>query len=74
MIETQIWNKIPNQPGKVEYAGQRKIGEVFKDLCEFLKAENIYPEEEKERSGHSPSNGLRSIYQRNAGKQKIDVC
>lgn len=45
MIETQIWNKIPDQPGKVEYAGQRKIGEVFKDLCEFLKAENIYPEE-----------------------------
>lgn len=42
MIETQIWNKIPDQPGKVEYAGQRKIGEVFKDLCEFLKAENIY--------------------------------
>lgn len=45
MIETQIWNKIPEQPGKVEYAGQRKIGEVFKDLCDFLKAENIYPEE-----------------------------
>ncbi len=45
MIETQIWNTIPEQPGKLKYAGQRKIGEVFKELCDYLKAENILPEE-----------------------------
>lgn len=45
MIKTEIWNAVPDKPGKVQYAGQRKIGEVFKELYNYLKEEGILPDE-----------------------------
>lgn len=45
MIQTEIWNPVSDKPGKVQYAGQRKIGDVFKELYSYLKAEDILPDE-----------------------------
>lgn len=44
-IETQIWEPVPDKKGYVRYVGQRKLQEVFSELEEFLKKENIYPDE-----------------------------
>ena len=44
-IETEIWEPVPNQPGCVQYVGQRKVSEVFLELENFLREENIYPDE-----------------------------
>ena len=44
-IETEIWEPVPDKPGCVQYARQRKVYEVFQDLENFLRAENIYPDE-----------------------------
>lgn len=44
-IETEIWEPVPDQPGHVQYIGQRKVSEVFQDLENFLREENIYPDE-----------------------------
>ncbi len=45
MIETQIWEDVPEKKGYVRYVGQRKLHEVFAELEAFLKKENIYPDE-----------------------------
>ena len=44
MIETQIWEDVPDQKGYVRYMGQRKLQEVFAELEAFLKKEDIYPD------------------------------
>ncbi len=60
IIETEIWEPSEDKKGTVSYVGQRKIGEIFDELCEFLKKENIYPDEyfllnsELKRDAHIP--------------------
>lgn len=44
-IETEIWEKHPEKKGMVRYVGQRKTADVFKELEDFLKEEEIYPDE-----------------------------
>lgn len=44
-IETEIWEPVPDKPGLIKYVGQRKVSEVFQDLENFLREENIYPNE-----------------------------
>ena len=44
-IETEIWEPVPDKPGYVQYVGQRKVSEVFQDLENFLREENLYPDE-----------------------------
>lgn len=44
-IETEIWEPVPDKPGCVQYVGQRKVSDVFQDLENFLREENIYPDE-----------------------------
>lgn len=44
-IETEIWEPVPDKPGCMQYVGQRKVCEVFQDLENFLREENIYPDE-----------------------------
>ena len=45
VIETQIWEEIPDKKGYVRYVGQRKLVEVFNELEAYLKKEGICPEE-----------------------------
>lgn len=45
VIETQIWEAVPDKKGYVRYVGQRKLVEVFNELEAYLKKEDIYPEE-----------------------------
>lgn len=45
VIETQIWEEIPEKKGYVRYVGQRKLIEVFNELEAYLKKEGICPEE-----------------------------
>lgn len=45
MIETQIWEEVPEKKGYVRYVGQRKMAEVFSELEAYLKKENLYPDE-----------------------------
>lgn len=45
IIETQIWEDVPDKKGYVRYVGQRKLHEVFSELEVFLQKENIYPDE-----------------------------
>lgn len=45
VIETQIWEEIPEKKGYVRYVGQRKLVEVFNELEAYLKKEGICPEE-----------------------------
>lgn len=28
-IETEIWEPVPDKPGRIQYVGQRKVSEVF---------------------------------------------
>lgn len=44
-IETEIWEPVPDKPGHIQYVGQRKASEVFQNLENFLREENIYPDE-----------------------------
>lgn len=44
-IETEIWENVPEQPGRMKYVGQRNVSEVFRDLETFLREENLYPDE-----------------------------
>ena len=41
VIETQIWEEIPEKKGYVRYVGQRKLVEVFNELEAYLKKEGI---------------------------------
>lgn len=44
-IETEIWEPHPEKKGMVRYVGQRKTEDIFKELEDFLKKEDIYPDE-----------------------------
>ena len=44
-IETEIWESHPEKKGTVHYVGQRKTVDIFKDLEDFLKEEDLYPDE-----------------------------
>ena len=44
-IETEIWEPHPEKRGMVRYVGQRKTGDVFRDVKMFLKEENLCPED-----------------------------
>lgn len=44
-IETKIWKPHPEKKGVLQYVGQRKTQDVFKDLENLLKEEDLYPEE-----------------------------
>ena len=44
-IETEILIPRPENKGMHQYVGQRKTQEVFKELEDLLKEENLYPEE-----------------------------
>lgn len=45
IIETEIWEPHPENKGCLRYVGQRKAGDVFNELTEYLKKEEIYPDE-----------------------------
>ena len=36
-IETEIWEPHPEKKGMVRYVGQRKTGDIFRDVEMFLK-------------------------------------
>lgn len=44
-IETEIWVPNEEKKGWVKYAGQRKVREVWEELCAALKEEGLYPPE-----------------------------
>ena len=54
IIETQIWEPVPEKKGHVRYVGQRKMCEVFSELEAYLRKENIYPDEYLLPSDDSP--------------------
>lgn len=45
IIKTEIWEPNPEKEGYVRYVGQRKAEDVFNELTEYLKREEIYPDE-----------------------------
>lgn len=45
IIETEIWERHPEKRGCIRYVGQRKAEDVFNELTEYLKKEEIYPDE-----------------------------
>lgn len=45
MINTEIWEPVPEKPGYVQAVGQRKTEDVFRELLEFLQKEKLMPEE-----------------------------
>ena len=54
IIETQIWEDVPDKKGYVRCVGQRKMQEVFAELEAFLKKEDIYLDEYLLLSDDSP--------------------
>ncbi len=44
-IETDIWVPNEEKKGYVKYAGQRKVREVWEELCTVLREEGLYPPE-----------------------------
>ncbi|MDI6907907.1 MAG: hypothetical protein QMC81_10560 [Thermoanaerobacterales bacterium] len=44
-IEIYLFEPDPKNPGYVRHIGNRPVGEVFSELKERLKAENLLPEE-----------------------------
>lgn len=44
-IETQVWVPSKEHPGCVEYKGQRNAREVYTDIRDLLKAEDLMPDE-----------------------------
>ena len=44
-IEIVIWEPVPDKPGYVRKAGMRTIGEIFKELSQRLKENNLWPDE-----------------------------
>lgn len=45
LIETVIWEQVPDKPNYVTKKGLRKVSEVFAELESELKAEGLYPDE-----------------------------
>lgn len=45
IIETQNWEPVPDKPGMIRVASQRKALEVFHELEEALRAADLYPDE-----------------------------
>lgn len=45
MINTEKWEPVPEKPGYVRLAGQRKTEDVFRELQDFLEKENLMPDE-----------------------------
>lgn len=45
IIKTEVWEPVPGKPGYVRYICQRNAMEVFHDLENYLKKENLYPDE-----------------------------
>lgn len=44
-IQTEIWVPSKEHPGCVEYKGQRNAREVYTEIRDLLKAENLMPDE-----------------------------
>ena len=44
-IQTEIWVPSKEHPGCVEYKGQRNAREVYTDIRDLLKAEDLMPDE-----------------------------
>ena len=44
-IETEIWVPSKEHPGCVEYKGQRNAREVYTDIRDLLKSEDLMPDE-----------------------------
>ena len=44
-IQTEIWVPSKKHPGCVEYKGQRNAREVYTEIRDLLKAENLMPDE-----------------------------
>ncbi len=44
-IKTDIWEQHPEKQGCLRYVKQRKASEVFLELENYLKSENLYPDE-----------------------------
>lgn len=44
-IETEIWEPVPDKPHCVRYVGQRLAFDVYKEVKELLKSENLMPDE-----------------------------
>ena len=51
-IETEIWEKVPNEPNKVSYVKQRPAKEVFSELEAYLTKNNLLPDEYFSLSSH----------------------
>lgn len=45
IIETQIWEPMPDNPNKLTLTGLRKAKDVFEELCDVLTQEGILPDE-----------------------------
>ena len=45
IIKTEIWESHPDKKECLSYVGQRKAEDVFNELTEYLKKEEIYPDE-----------------------------
>lgn len=45
IIKTEVWEPVPEKSGCIRYVRQRKAMEVFRDLEDYLKQENLYPDE-----------------------------
>ena len=44
-IKTEIWENDPDKKGLLRYVGQRKVVDVYAEVCELLLSENIMPDE-----------------------------
>jgi len=44
-IETEFWEPVPDKPGMVRYAGQRKSNEIFNELKAALEKAGLLPDE-----------------------------
>lgn len=45
IIKTEVWEPVPEKFGCIRYVRQRKAMEVFRDLEDYLKQKNLYPDE-----------------------------
>lgn len=66
VIETQIWEEIPEKKGYVRYVGQRKLVEVFNELEAYLKKEGdlsggVFPADARCAAGYLVPEGRYSL-------------
>ena len=45
IIKTEIWKPSKEKKRMVTYVGQRKVKDIFSELCDYLKKENIFPDD-----------------------------